>query len=95
MRDFPLGGRGGGRAGPGAAADGRTAGGREDGLVLVELRLELHVLDLEVPDAGQELLGALRAGGGGRGAHLGGLTAGTAGDLRPGTIRVSLSLTNE
>ena len=46
-RDSPLGGRGGGRAGPGG--DGRTAGGGEDGLVLVQLRLELHVLDLQVP----------------------------------------------
>ena len=46
-RDSPLGGRGGGRAGP--WGDGRSAGGGEDGLVLVQLRLELHVLDLQVP----------------------------------------------
>ena len=67
--DFPLGGRGGGRAGAGPAPDGRPPGGGEDGLVLVQLRLELHVLDLQVPDAGQELLRAL----GLFDTHLGGL----------------------
>jgi hypothetical protein len=49
-------GRRGGRPSAAAGRARRTPRRREDGLVLVELGLELHVLNLQVPDAGEELL---------------------------------------